>query len=355
MEKSFNQMLYSPLERLSLNGGYNAGEGDLEGLIVDDEDNIYYGYSYMTTHSTKDDMHFMLAIYSFKAADNIPLRVEAQFGNDYYVNDIIIKKVSANELAVAGFYRDLVPHRGKELVKAGIFNMSIDLSTNKLKSKQLKPFDDKLLEMLNLRGKDDVTRWYRFKLDYMLPTDGGQYLIGEEYNAQPNEDFNPDTHTTTVFWTYKYRDVIVAKLNTNGEFEWVDNVPLRLNVELNFPLVYMQYIAYATSKAVYILADEDPKNEKIMAKKTYDADDVHEIFEIPGSNFACTSFSSADGKMEHKTISSNDKYSFGPLLEKHLQFMPSPTSQLFISGKDKEIIIHTENKGKDRFSKITFD
>jgi hypothetical protein len=297
----------------------------------------------------------VLAIYSFKANQDIPLRVEAQFGNDYYANDIMMKKVSATELSVAGYYRDLAPHRGKELIKAGIFNLDINLADNKLKSKMVKPFDDKLLETLSLKGKDDVTRWYRFKMDYMLHTTDGDYYIGEEYNAQPNEDFNPDTHTTTLFWTYKYRDVLVAKLNANGEFEWVENVPLRLNVELGFPLVYMQYIAYATPKRVYILADEDPKNDKIMKQKDYDAEDVKEIFEVPNSNFACTSFTSSDGKMEHKVLFNNDKYCFGPLLEKHLQYMPSPSSQLFIPGKANEIIIHTENKGKDRFSKIVFE
>ena len=168
-------------------------------------------------------------------------------------------------------------------------------------------------------------------------------------------DFNPDTHTSTAFFTYNYRDVLITKQNSKGDFEWFKNSPLRIDLELNFGLVYKQYIAVATDKNIFILNDEYGKNMKRIMKGDYSPDDLTSIKEFPGSNFVSTSFATSDGKMEHKLIFENDGFTFAPCLTNKLTFMPSSKSDLFIPYKPKEIIIYTDNRGKDSFSKIKFD
>ena len=87
-------------------------------------------------------------------------------------------------------------------------------------------------------------------------------------------------------WHYEYMDVIVAKLNAKGEFEWIKNSPLRNEMVLGqVAHVFKQYIAVATSKNLYILNDDHPKNIERYAKADFEPKDLKSVKGIHGSNF----------------------------------------------------------------------
>lgn len=51
----------------------------------------------------------------------------------------------------------------------------------------------------------------------------------------------------------------------------------------------------------------------------------------------------------------NEDYCFAPIQERNPQFISTSDCEIFVGGKDNQIFIYTEDKGRDRFAKIKFD
>ena len=127
-------------------------------------------------------------------------------------------------------------------------------------------------------------------------------------------------------------------------------------MRMNFPHVFKQYIAVATQKNLYILNDDHPKNIERYEKADFEPKDLKSVQGIHGSNFVCNTMSLTDGKVTKRNVlMKNDDYCFAPIQERNPQFIPPQDCEIFVQGKDNQIYIYTEDKGKDRFSKIKFD
>ena len=64
----------------------------------------------------------------------------------------------------------------------------------------------------------------------------------------------------------------------------------------------------------------------------------------------------ADGNVTQRTVlMKNEDYCFAPIQERNPQFMPPSDTEIFVKQGNNEIFIYTEDRGKDRFSKIKFD
>jgi hypothetical protein len=149
-------------------------------------------------------------------------------------------------------------------------------------------------------------------------------------------------------------DVIVAKLNSQGKFEWVKNVPLRNELRMDFAHVFKQYIAVATNKNIYILCNDHPKNLARYEKEKYEPSDLKSVTGIHGSNFVSNAVDLKTGAIVRMVVFENDKYCFAPIQERNRQFMPPSECEIFLPGKNNEIYIYTEDRGKDQFGKIIF-
>ncbi|OFX44234.1 MAG: hypothetical protein A2046_07690 [Bacteroidetes bacterium GWA2_30_7] len=321
------------------------------GLFFDDNDNLFYGYTVENAKSNDKEKHYKLNLETLDADSDEPESLELSFEEDYYVKDIAFLKTKDNKLYVGGFYKDVIERKGRDLVNCGIFNFTVDIATNKIESKTVKVFDDKFLKALESNNKK--SRRFKYKLDYILAVGKDIYYIGEqyaEYTVQVGSQYSRHTE-----WQYEYMDVIVAKMNSLDEFEWINNAPVRVTMMLRSPHVFKQYISYATDNNIYILYNEHPKNMAIYQKPDYEPKDLKSTISIHGSNFVYTSFSIIDGKINRGLIFKNETYCFAPIQEKNPQFFPpADTENFVVSGKD-EIIIYTEDRGKDRFSKLTLD
>lgn len=112
----------------------------------------------------------------------------------------------------------------------------------------------------------------------------------------------------------------------------------------------------ATSKNLYILNDDHPKNIERYQKDDFEPSDLKTVSGIHGSNFVCNTMSLLDGKVINRTVlMKNDDYCFAPIQERNIQFIPPSDCEIFVPSKNNEIYIYTEDRGKDRFAKIKFD
>jgi hypothetical protein len=207
------------------------------------------------------------------------------------------------------------------------------------------------------------SRYFKYKLDYIIPIGDAVYYVGEQYK----EEFiynNNNSMTGMAMnggssgnWKYEYMDVIIAKLNAKGEFEWIRNSPLRNEMQLgSIAHVFKQYIAFATSKNLYILNDDHPKNIERYQKADFEPSDLKSVKGIHGSNFVCNTVSLQDGSVTKRNVlMKNEDYCFAPIQERNVQFIPPSDCEIFVPGDNNEIYIYTEDKGRDRFAVIKFD
>lgn len=335
------------------------------GLHLDKNDNIYYCVTELAKSSTEKEKKYKLKVYSLSVADQKPKQLDLGFDDDYYVKDIEFSKANDNELVIGGFLKDVVERKGRDLVKVGIFSFKVNTSTNTVAAKTVKFFDDKLLT--DLESNPRRSRYFKYKLDYILPVGDAVYYVGEQYSEQYYQNSNSSGFGgmgmggfgigNNGYYQYEYMDVIVAKLSSKGEFEWIKNSPLRQNDRVNGAAhVFKQYIAVATSKNLYILNDDHPKNIERYEKADFEPKDLKTVSGIHGSNFVCNSMSLVNGNITKRTVlMKNDDYCFAPIQERNPQFMPPSDTEIFAPGANNEIYIYTEDKGQDRFSKIKFE
>lgn len=365
--KTVNQKLHSGGYTFSFfGGGVSEVEGvGFIGLYLDDKDNIYWGYNGAAKNYSEKEKRYRLNLYTLNAAEQTPKQLELTFDDDYLVGDIEFSKSNDNEIVVGGFVKDVVERKGRDLVKCGIFSFKVNLTSNTVAAKTIKFFDDKMLAALESNAKR--SRYFKYKLDYIIPVGDAVYYVGEQYNetyvvttsSYGMGNIGPrgmSAGSGSSYWSYEYMDVIVAKLNAKGDFEWIQNVPLRVEIpRLNYSHVFKQYIAVATGKNLYILCDDHPKNMDRYAKADFEPKDLKSVQGIHGSNFVCNTVALSNGAISRKVVFENDKYCFAPIQERNPQFIPPADCEIFVPGKNNEIFIYTEDRGQDQFGKLKFD
>ena len=269
------------------------------------------------------------------------------------MSDVEFARSANDEIVVGGILKDVIERTGRDLVKIGIFSFKVNTATNTIVSDKTKFFDDKLLYALESSPKR--ARNFKYKLDYILPVGNDFFYIGEQYDEDYVTNYNPQTRSSTSYWAYEYMDVIVAKLNSKGEFEWIKNAPLRQSMRMSYAHVFKQYIALATDKNIYILNNDHEKNLDRYAKADFEPKDLKSMSGIHGSNFVYTAISVTDGKIKHGLIFNNEDYCFAPIQERNPQFMPPSDTEIFAPGGKNDIYIYTEDRGRDRFAKMIFE
>jgi hypothetical protein len=359
-------------QKLFSGGGFSAGDAllaafttsaiksDVEGvgflgLHIDAKDNIYWGFNGLAKTATEKEKRYRLHLYTLNAADQKEKDLELTFDDDYLVNDIEFLKTNDNEIVIGGFIKDVIERKGRDLVKCGIFSFKVNLSSNTVANKTFKFFDDNMLAALESNARR--SKYFKYKLDYILPVGDATYYVGEQYNEFYVKNSSNSYGSSSGNWHYEYMDVIVGKLNAKGEFEWIKNSPLRNEMILGqVAHVFKQYIAVATSKNLYILNDDHPKNIERYAKADFEPKDLKSVKGIHGSNFVCNTVSLKDGSVTNRQVlMNNEDFCFAPIQERNPQFIPPSDCEIFVPSANNEIFIYTEDRGQDRFAKIKFE
>jgi hypothetical protein len=332
----------------------------LVGMLVDDDDNIYYGYSTDSKKSKKDEPHYLLNLSTLATNSTTPQVFQLTFDNEYHVRNLMITKTGKDELCIGGFLIQVVPAKWKNQIKNGIFSFKVNPTTNQVISHSMEFFDDKLLMELGTKPKDKAIR---YKIDYTFNIDGATYFVGEEYKetriVHSSNSGTPGSvglsHVSTyVTYKYEYRDALVAKLNDNGGFDWIKAAPLRMKLDLTRPHLFKEYLAFASDGEIYILGNENARNLQLCTQQSYSAKSMKWVQGIHGSNFVYSAITLKDGSMTHNLIFKNETFCFAPIQEKDPNFMPPPECENFVQAKKHEIIIYTEDRTVERFSRLVF-
>ncbi|MGZ3863745.1 MAG: hypothetical protein ACXVPN_01375 [Bacteroidia bacterium] len=336
----------------------NAFQAGFTGLFLDDNDDIYYSFTEKIVTEDKQK-RFILKLSSLKAGEKTAKTIDLKFDDDYYVKDLQFMKNNNNQIVLGGFLKDVIERKGRDLVKVGIFSFTVDLKTFTVSAKATNFFDAKMLTALESSVKR--SRYFKYKIDYIIPHGNDTYFVGEQYKEEYVTQYTGGNGmgggSSRSYWHYEYMDVIVAKLNALGEFEWIKNTPLRIEMKLDAGRghVFKQYIAHATDKGIYILCDDHPKNMARYEKPDYEPSDLKSMHTIHGSNFVWNLVSWGDGKITRNLIFENEKYCFAPIQEKNPEFWPPSECEIFVPHTKNEIFIYTEDRGRDRFSKLKLE
>jgi hypothetical protein len=339
------------------------------GFMLDANDDIYYAYNDKLKKDDKKDGRYNAAIEILRADSKTPQTVKLDLNPEYLVYDVKFSMNKQNHVVLAGFFKDVVERKGRDLVDVGVFNYRINHTTGTIEGKSVKIFDEKILTALESNQKR--ARNMIYKVDYVLPSGDDFYLVGEQYTVTVSDKgnsggFGAVSNIIAIasganpayvgkLFTYEYMDVIVAKINAKGEFEWVANSPLRNGVTTSDnPHVFKQYIAYASTKGVFLFYNTHAKNAARLAKADFEPSDLKTSMYIHGTNFVYSKIT-ADGKMKHDIAFKNETYCFAPIQERDIKFLPPDDAEIFVEGKTDELFIYLEDRGKGRFSRLILE
>lgn len=338
------------------------------GFYLDDSDDIYYAYNAKLKKDDKKDGRYNATVEILKAADKEPIVAKLDLNPEYVVYDLIFNVNDKKELMIAGFFKDVVERKGRDWVDVGVFTYKINTVTGSIDEKSQKTFDEKML--IALESSKKKARNMNYKVDYLIPSGDDFYLVGEQYTVavsnKSSSTFGDINNIVALasganpfyvgkIFTYEYMDVIVAKINGNGEFEWITNSPLRNSTVLSDnPHVFKQYIAVPSTAGIYLFYNEHPKNVERLQKPDYEPKDLKTQKYIHGSNMVFSKIT-PDGKMIHDVAYANEEYCFAPIQERDIKFLPPESAEIYVQGTGDEIIIYIEDRGKSKFASVNMD
>ncbi|MGZ3885012.1 MAG: hypothetical protein ACXVPQ_03395 [Bacteroidia bacterium] len=329
---------------------YNSAPMDVVSYKIDKQDNVYFLFRTPGKQIGQRGMLYRTYIGVLKP-DATEIQVsELPIANDYSVNDVEFIK-NGNQLVCGGFYKDIVERQGRDLVDVGVFYYTFDFNSGNLLSSSNQLFSDALLNKLSYKRQQ--AGYFDYKIDYIKTIGNDVYLIGEQYSEEYVYYYNPSTRTTSAYWLYDYKDILVAKLsNQSTTVDWIRNIPFRYAMRMNSPHIFMHYFAYNTENNLYLFYDENRKNFSDYTFDNYEPKKIKYYSSIHGTNFVAASINVNSGKMDRQVVFRNDDYCFAPIQENNLQFVPANNTQIFVDdGKDR-IIIYTEDRGNERFSRL---
>lgn len=338
----------------------------LLGFMLEDNGDIIYAFNEKVKGADKKEVRYNATLEIIKSESKTPQVVKLDFNPDYLIYDVKFSINKNKEVVIAGFFKDIVERKGRDLVNVGVFTYKINTSSATVTGKSLKIFDDKILTALESNQKR--ARGMSYKVDYVIPSGDEFYLVGEQYTVTVSEKGGGAFGTVSNIvalasganpfyvgnnFNYEYMDVIVAKINAKGEFEWISNSPLRNGtITSDNPHVFKQYIAYNTPQGLYLFYNEHPKNVERIKKADFEPRDLKTSMYIHGTNMVFSKIT-PDGKVLHDVAFKNETYCFAPIQERNIKFLPPEDAEIFVPLSDSEIIIYTEDRGKGRFNKVS--
>lgn len=193
--------------------------------------------------------------YAFLIADGSGAFNEVEFSlGDYLIADVYMKENINGDMICAGYYS-----KPRSYGKDGTFVSILDSKGN-LTEPRLYEFSLEFIKKYNRiseRGKAKMEKSdengnlalanLRMR-DVKVLSDGGIVLAGEVFYITTYTDSKGNTHTT-----YHYDDVILVKINADGELGWMEKFPKKSTFE-SFRLM-------TSDRYCYVLFIDNSRNE----------------------------------------------------------------------------------------------
>ncbi len=267
-----------------------------------------------------------------------------------------------NELIVTGFVNKRIEQKGQDKYDVGIINFIIDLSDFSIILQKMQMFDDTFTKKIEAFGSS--SKYCKYKIDHIIQVKKSTYIIGQQYNItkggiESQQDingsptYNNNKTPRNNLWSVQYKDIILAKINYKGEFEWIKNIPLRNGLTITSPSIFEQYICVNDENSIQFLYNEDSRNAEMRKDSTSKPEDLKYVSKnLKGSNFVMTSFNLDNNSFKHQIIFENDNFCYSPLKEINYNFMPSSKNENFVRGKNNNIIFYTKKNNKSQIVEL---
>lgn len=180
---------------------------------------------------------------------------------DKWVNSVSIMVSPVNEAIVTGLYSNtLLPG------SAGVFYMRLNKSNGTLAASGISAFERPLIQSFN--SNSSAREMEQLYLDFIHPTeDGSLWLAGEQYYMTERTYMDPTFARPTTVYEYHYGNILLIKLNPEGEIMHQQVVP-KYQVSQNDGGKYSSYGMLFSEKEASMLFFDHPKNE-LTANERY--------------------------------------------------------------------------------------
>ena len=151
--------------------------------------------------------------------------------DNFFIHQATLVESSTNDMIISCTYSKKAGRKGNSNGTDGIFLATLDQSGKVVKFKDGYyefPLDE-LTKFESARAKKKMEK----KDDYEAPNlsvryvsveaDGSVFMACEEYYTVVTTTYNG--RYTTTYTTYYYEDIIAAKINVSGKFEWLRKIP----------------------------------------------------------------------------------------------------------------------------------
>lgn len=319
---------------------------EIEDYIVDSKGNVHllgalYKKKVKSKRKGKPNYKFIILSYFNNGKDVIEYPIQLK---EKFITDMKMAVDKKGDIVCAGFYSEKETFSIK-----GSYYLKIDKKTKKIKSKSLKEFGADFITQNMKKGKKKrKTRrikkgknieMYEYDLDKIeMNKDGSAYVIGEQYfirtvvTHSTTADGQTTTRTTTYFF---YNDIIVIKINENGDIEWTEKIAKR-QASSNDGGYYLSYTYAKLGEKLYFFFSDNPKN------LFYKGEGKVKNVKLKKALFLLVELDST-GKQKREAVFN----------VKGTKVYPRPKVSKQINKK--EILLYGEKKKKKRLAKIKFN
>lgn len=205
-----------------------------------------------TRENAKDPNNESLAILT-ATPDGEVNEAEFRLKDEYVLDDVILAENAKQDIICAGYYRKrgsygadgsfiVIMDKNGNLEEGKYYEFSIDFIKM---YKRLSERGKKKMEEKEEEGELAMSNLYMRSV--RLLDDGSVVLAGEIFYITTHTDSKGNTRTV-----YHYDDVILVKINPDGELGWVQKFPKRSTSE-SFKLM-------ASANYTYVLFSDNPNN-----------------------------------------------------------------------------------------------
>ncbi|MCD6069366.1 MAG: hypothetical protein K0S33_4192 [Bacteroidetes bacterium] len=190
-------------------------------------------------------------LYKTKSVKETEISIE-----DKFITDVAFRINEKGNIVIGGFYSNKTSYG-----LAGTFFLSMDRESRKVLSSGYKDFSTEFLgEFMSARRAEKHKELYNYSIDYLVTkSDGGVYMIGEQYYMYTVTTTDPKTGATHTTYHYYYNDIIVVSVNPDASIAWVKKVP-KLQHTTNDNGYYSSYSMDVVGDKLYLIYNDNPKN-----------------------------------------------------------------------------------------------
>lgn len=271
---------------------------------------------------------------------------------NFVMKSLFLDSDENGHLIGAGFYADMINGnvRGTFFLRYDVKNNTVltlkknPLSFEMMSEENLFNSANRLFSNRTLLGKS-LNDFNQFSVNFFQQTsDGGYITVAEQVEVEfkNTEDENHETPTSRYDEYYFHNDLIIFKMNKDGDIEWVERVP-KYQQSKNDGGYFLSTTEYLSDNNIHIFFNDHRKNY-----------DEHGDF-IELGRLRATTLSKRNNVIAGVTIDLKD----GEMTRKRLDgrkehgtvLVPKVTR---LNQKNREVLIYGTHGRKHRFGKISF-